>query len=262
MQERYDINQLLVLRRLTRAVSDLLRGQLKEHLSTLAPLLRPKTVLGSYIQSAVKEMPKGADAAFKELQSLYETIAPSNPYNLSKELTSPIEILNATLEFTPLEYIHAARTEQESTTITVTSPLTWVLNYSGFAPGRLRELLKDRNRSGDELREFVLHHLVLHVLMTKQTGVTKILDALYFRVSSNRSPEFGDLPLTYITSCVSTIRPPDDVLIQSTEISGMNVFEEIINVDDIVKMHDPLRNRLIEIVKGHGDNLLPEPHES
>lgn len=257
MEEQYDIKKLLALRKLTRAIADLLRGQMKEYLSTLAPLIRPKSVLGEYIQSNSKEMARGAEKAFRDLQGLYGTVAAAKPFNLAGDLKSPIEIVSSTLEMSPMEYAHVARTDRESKTVTVTSPLKWVLNYSGFSVPRLRDLLADRNRKSEELREYVLHYLVMHTVVTNHPGVTQILDALHFPLSTGRLPGFGELPVTYISSSISTIRPPDDVIIESTEISGMNAFEEVVNIDDIIKLRDPLRERLIELVRSHGDNLLP-----
>ncbi|MGH9900935.1 MAG: hypothetical protein ACRD68_03745 [Pyrinomonadaceae bacterium] len=260
MDEGYSIQRLLVLRKLTVTVSKLLSEQMREYLTTLAPLLRPKTVLGDYIQSNLKEPSRaGAEKAFKELQALYERVAGSKPFNLPTELKPPVEVVSTALEFTPLEYVHAARTEQESKNVTVTSPLTWVLNYSGFPLGRLRQIVADRNRSSTELREFVLHYLVMHVVLSKQTGVTQIFNTLHFPITSDHYlPELGQLPITHVSSSVSTHRPPDNVIIESTEISGRNVFEEVINIDDIVKMSDPLRERLLELVKSQDPSLLPE----
>jgi hypothetical protein len=258
MQEQYDIQRLLVLRKLTRAVSDLLRGQMKEYLSTLAPLLRPRAVLGDYVQSSTRETSKIADSSFKELQSVYETVAKAAPFNLSGELKPPIEITSTALEMTPMEYVYDATTEGESKTVTVVSPLKWMLNYSGFSPGRLKELLGDRGRSGEEVQRFVLQYLVMHVVMLKQTGVTEILDALHFPVSSGAEANFGQLPMTYISSSISTVRPPDSVIIESTEVSGMDVFEEIVVLDDIAKLRDPLKQRLMELVQGYGEELASE----
>jgi hypothetical protein len=260
MEEGYSIQRLLLLRKLTVAISKLLSEQVRDYLTTLAPLLRPKAVLGDYIQSNIKEPSRaGADKAFKELQTLYEQIAGTKPFNLPTELKPPIEIVSTALEFTPLEYEHSARTEDETKTVVVTSPLKWVLNYSGFSLGRLKTLVADRNRSANELREFILHYLVLQVVLSKQTGVTNILQTLHFTVSSEQYlPELGKLPITQITSAISTHLPPDNVIIESTEISGRNVFEEVINVEDIVKLRDPLRERLVELVKGHDPELLPD----
>lgn len=255
MPEQFDTRRILVLRKLTRAIAEHLRGQMRNHLSTLAPLLRPRVVLGDYVQSSTKEMTRGADKAFKELQSLYERIAPSKPFNLPPELNPPIEIVNTALEMTPMEYMHEARTERESKVVTVTSPLKWVLTYSGFPHARLRELASSRNRNNNELKEFILHYLVMHVVITGQPGITQILDALHFPITSERLPESGELPITCISSSISTVRPPDEVIIENTEISGMDAFEEVVVLDDITNMRSLLKDKLIEIVRSHDEKL-------
>ena len=47
------------------------------------------------------------------------------------------------------------------------------------------------------------------------------------------------------------MRPPDEVLIESTEVSGMNAFEEIVQLEDVEKLRDPLKEQLLAITKGH-----------
>lgn len=257
MEEQFNVQKLLVLRKLTRSISDHLRNQVRTYLNTLAPLLRPRSVLGDYVQSGAKEPVRGSDRAFADLQALYETVAPLQPFNLSKEISAPIEILNSTPEITPLEYSYTAKSEQESKMVTVTSPLKWVLTYSGFAPSRLRDMLADRNRSFERLKEFLVHYLVMQTVAIKQAGLAEILAALHFPLTTEQLPDFGQLPITCLASSVSTLRPPDQVIIESTEISGMNAFEEVVNLEDIAKMGDPLKEQLVQIVRNHGDNLLP-----
>jgi hypothetical protein len=245
MEEPANIQKLLALRKLTRLMSDLLRGQMKEYLSTLAPLLRPKVVFGDYIQGDTKEMVKGADKAFNELQSLYETVASGKPFFLTKELKPPFEIISSAIEFTPMEYNHRIDTDRGSKTVTVTKPLKWVLNYAGFTPGRLGGLLADRGRNADEVQTFLLHFLVMQIVVARQTGITKIFDALHFPFSIGYQDEFGKLPLTFISSSVSTQLPPDAVILQSTELSGMDAFEEIVNLEDIARIRNPLKEQLL-----------------
>jgi hypothetical protein len=50
MNGRDSIQSLLVLRKLTRAIADVVRAQMTEYLSTLTPLLKPSALLGDYIQ--------------------------------------------------------------------------------------------------------------------------------------------------------------------------------------------------------------------
>ena len=70
MDGRDSIQSLLVLRKLTRAIADTARTQMLEYLAVLAPLLRPRTVLGDYVHGSTKEGAPRADKAFKELQAL------------------------------------------------------------------------------------------------------------------------------------------------------------------------------------------------
>jgi len=259
MEENYSIQRMLDLRKLTRAIAELLRGQMRDYLVTLAPLYHPRTVLGEYVQGSTKEALKGANTVFKELQALYDSIAPSRPFNLSKDVKAPLDIYGGALELTAVEYTHQATVDQTSKTVTITLPFRWIVSYPGCPPTRLRELAADRNRSAEELQHAILHYLALHLVMSKQTSLTKILEEFHFPVSPNeRLPGFGNLPMTIISSSVSTMRPPDNVIIESTEISGVSAFEEVVNIADIVELRDPLSDRLLELIKTHGERLLPQ----
>lgn len=256
MEENFSIQRLLTLRKLTRAVADVLRLQLKDYLTTLVPVLRPKVLLGDYVQGAGKEAARNADKNFRELQELYESIATAKPFNLPKELNPPLDVPGNALEMTPLEYSYKAQADQQGKLITITSPLKWILTWSGCSPTRLRELLRDKNRSAEDLKQCVLSYLVMHLIVTKQPGLTQMLEALHYPVSaSERLPEFGSLPVTIISSAISTLRPPDQVIIDSTEMSGMDAFEEVVNMEDILKMGDPLKEQLVEL--GRNQGLLP-----
>ncbi len=254
METSYSTQRLLALRKLTRAAADLLRGRVKEYLGTVTPLLRPKIVLGNYVEGGAYEVSRPGDKAFKELQEIYNKISQVKPYRLPPEIKTPLEVINPQLEITPLEYLHTATSGNDTKAVIVTSPMKWVLTYGGFAPIKLKELLESDRRTGDDLQQFVLHYLMMHVVVSNQRGVSQMLEALHFPVSTIRTPDFGDLPVTIISASVSTVRPPDDVIMESTEVAGMNVFEEVINVEDVARMRDPLREQLLNLLKSHGED--------
>lgn len=54
MNQAFDIPRLSVLRKLTRAVADILTGELKTHLATLTPLIQPRQVFGEFIRTQVR----------------------------------------------------------------------------------------------------------------------------------------------------------------------------------------------------------------
>ncbi|MEO8053532.1 MAG: hypothetical protein ABI768_00145 [Acidobacteriota bacterium] len=256
MDEGFDLQKLRSLRKLTRAIAESLRSELKEHLGTMTLLLRPRTILGDFVEGGLKGEVKGSDTAFRDLRSRYEVVAGGRPYGLSKELSHPIEIVSSNVELVPLEYPHVAKAGSESKTVTVTQPLKWILTYSGLAPTRLRDLLAAKTPDAAQVKDVILHALVLDTVLTRQPGLLAVFEALRFPIVTEKLPGLGELPVTCISSSVRTVRPPDDVLIESTEISGLNAFEEVVNAKDIVEMQDPFREKLLEVIRENAPEAL------
>lgn len=249
MNGRDNIQSLLALRKLTRAITEALRVEMTGYLATLTPLLLPANVLGDYVQGGSKELARKAEKAFKQLQTLHDSVAPAKPFNLSRELSPPLSLSTEGLEITPFDYSHVASADGASRTIQVRAPLTWTLSYSGYGPSRLQELLNTKMRSSEELQKFILSYIALHVVMTHQTGVTQLLDAVHFPVTTVKVPEFGDLPITRIGPRVTTSRPADTVIIESAELTGMDAFEEVIRLDDLSSLKEPFKERLLDIAQ-------------
>ena len=256
MSERDGVQSLLVLRKLTRAITDAVRVQMTEYLRVLTPLLRPKAVLGEYVQGGPKEPSRKADKAFGDLQALYDTVATVKPYNLPRELTPPLSFPIVGLEITPLDYYHVAQSGADSRRIKVRCPLTWVLTYTDFPPTRLQELLDTKARSVEELQRFVLNYLVLHIATKSEPGLMQVFEALHFPLTTTKSREFGELPITRIGIGITTTRPSDALMIQSAELTGMDAFEEVVKVEDIARLGDPLKGRLLEIAHQQAPELV------
>ncbi len=259
MDQPFDTARLLKLRKVTRAISEVLEKELKDHLTTLSSLIQPRKVLGRHLAGSTKQAVRGEAEAFEELRSIYRSLAETKPFKLPADIESPLDVINASLEITRAEFAYVAETERESRTITLTPPLKWVLSFSGFGPQRLGRLISTQKTStGHELQQCVLHYLTLHVTLSKLPGTTRVLAGLRFPVTTGQTDEFGKLPITFIECAVPTMRPPDEIIIQSTEISGTPAFEEVVDVDGIVNLQDPLQKRLLELVQQYGGGLLPD----
>jgi hypothetical protein len=256
MDGRDSIQSLLALRKLTRAITDAVRVQMTEYLKTLEPLMRPKALLGEYVQGGPKETSRKADKAFAELQALYDKVAVARPYNLPRELSVPLALSTVGLEITPLDYYHVAQSGTESRRIKVRCPLTWVLTYTDFPPTRLQELLDTKARSVEELQRFVLNYLVLHVVTTNEPGLMRVFESLHFPLTTTKTKEFGELPVTQIGIGITTTRPSDALVIESAELTGMDAFEEVVNVEDIKHLADPFKDRLLEIARQQAPELV------
>lgn len=245
MDEQISLQKLVQLRKATRVVADMLRGQLKEYLTVLGPLLRPKSALGEFVAGGPKESPAYADKAFAEVQALYARFAAEKPFGLVAELSAPLEIAHTPLEIQTYEYAYSAEGPSGAKTVRVVSPLKWVISYPGYSLASLRELLAQRNPPEDALRRFATHGAALHYMMFRQPGLAKIFGALRFPVNAGLLPEFGGFPVVSIFSAVPTMRPSDDVIVDSTEISGTSIFEEVVDPDAVNLLRDPLREELM-----------------
>jgi hypothetical protein len=256
MDARDSTQSLLVHRKLTRAIADVVRAQMTEYLVAFAPLLRPKSVLGDYVEDGSKESTRRSEKAFKELQALYENVAGSKPFNVPRELALPIRLAGTGVEITPVDTPHVVQAGSATRTIMVRSPLTWTLSYAGYAPTRLPELLRDKLRTGDDLGQLVVSYLLMRVVTSNSPALMSAFEALHFPISTTTVPDFGPLPITRIGFAISTRRPADDVILQSAELTGMDAFEEVVNVEDLSRLRDPLKDRLMAVVREQAPELV------
>jgi hypothetical protein len=154
--------------------------------------------------------------------------------------------------------MHTAVSGASSRNILVRRPLTWTVTYAGFELARFKELLDMKlRRSEDDLQRFILSYLMLDVVTKHQSAVTGILETLHFPITKTTSPEFGELPVVRISLDVETERPPDALIIESAELTGMDAFEEVVRLEDISRLGSRFKDRLLEIVRQHAPALAP-----
>ena len=249
MNQPIDIGALLKLRKVTRIVADDLRASLGKHLATLAPLLMTRQVFGRHVDGNAKHAVRGEDEALSQLTTLYQKIAGSQAYGLPKELDSPLGIRQTGLDVRPAEYVYEASDAEAQKHVTIISPTRWVLFPNGCPPDDLQELIASPSTSADELRRFILHYLALHVLLTRRPDIVELFDGLRFPIATGTLFGCGELPVNIIESPASTIRAGDDLIIQSTELTGTNTFEEVLDEVAVSNMIDPLRKHVSTLLE-------------
>ena len=254
MPEPYTTQRMLSLRKLTRAAADQMRHQLKDILSAVGPLLQPKAALGDYVRG-VKDPVRGADALFKEIESMYHAVAAEKPFGVRRELTPPLDFSGSSVDVIPFEYSHTAAAKGHSKRVTVTSPFKWVLSYTGYSLPELKALLAAVSPSNDQLHAFVLHYVTLKCQVDRQSPLTNIFKALRYKLSVTTQPEFGGLPLTCVSAPIFTVRPPDEVIIETTELTGSDAFEEVIDLEGLATLRDPMKDSLVELARAHGEQV-------
>jgi len=253
MTEELSIGRLLFLRKVTRAVSDYLVSELKGHLSTISPLLRPRRLLGDYIESGSPEQVVDADKNFATLNEIYSKAA-GKPFDLPRPLRPPLKPVGLAIEVYPWEFRQEIRADGVGNTVTITSPVRYVISYaSGLSLSRLRQGVAGKEeQKKEDIREFVIRCCLMHTMLNRNPGIINLLRALRWEVNTITSPDLGGLPLTTLTAPLPSMLPPDKLILESTEMSGMPLFEEVIDVNAISQIADPLAQRVTNIMKAVG----------
>src|SRR5215472_17531865 len=241
--------QLPRLHNLTAEVQKICRGQLRSYLDTLAPLFRPRRVLGDHMEGAGKESVVGADQTFAELREIYFK-ACGRPFDLRKDLPSPLESVGTQIGLYEWECAYEVRTERESRSISIVSPLTWVLAFpSTYSLSMLRQVMAGKQeRDSEGVRSFVLRSCLMHLQFAKLPELKALFEGLRYRVEVRKSPQLGELPLVTVSAPIRTVRPADDLLLTATGLSGRTGFEEVIDDYQAAHIEDPLQAQILEVV--------------
>src|ERR1700722_9623488 len=233
--------QLLSLHGLTKEISQACLQRLKTEIDAMAPLFRPRRLLGDYIDSSSKDAVPNAERNLADLQELYARVA-VKPFDLRPELRPPIESVVTQFQFYEWEYTHAAEAERGWHSIRVTTPLTWVISYStSYSLSTLRGVVTGSGqRDVEAVRAFVLRACLMHELFAKVPSLTNLLEELRYKVDVRRSSQLGDLPLVCISAPFRTFRPSDQLVAMASGLAGGTSFSPVLEVDGDRNLADPL----------------------
>jgi len=60
--------------------------------------------------------------------------------------------------------------------------------------------------------------------------------------------DLGGLPVVILKAPIESFLPSDDFILKITQLSGIPAFQEIIDLDAVEKMPDPLRKTLQQAI--------------
>lgn len=247
-EKTIEFTQMAPLREASQKISQFLRQTLAGYLAPLGPLLAPNRILGEFLEGFQRERVHGADQAFAALEERFVKLC-RDTFKLPSKLVSPVPAIKSKLEVYPWEY-HFALGGDPSKTVTITSPVRWVLAYEH--PFTLSNLLKAK-QSGekpqmDDTKQLIINSVTLAMMMDRSPGIKQILGDLRFPVSLVTAPVSGDLPYVVVDSPVQSFRPQQDLMNMVVQLSGRPVFEELVDLDEIKNIQDPLADRIRALV--------------
>ena len=243
------VDEFVRLRQRTERVSEFLAKRLRTHLGLLYPILAPGRVFGKYIGS--RENSPRADEAYAQLTARYKE-ACGRPFDVRPELDDEaLTAMEYGIEMYPWEYSYEASGPQGSRTVSITSPVRWIVTYrSDYTPAAVRTLIatKGQRRVGP-LRQFVVNALAIQVVLARTPGLAGLIGDLRYETQSESDPSFGKLKLLTLSAPIRSFRPADDLILAATGFSGVPSFIELIDENSLETMGDPLQQDLQEILR-------------
>lgn len=233
------------LRRQTDSVSNLLKEQLVAHLETLRPLFAPERLFGKFAAGKI-DVP-GAERLVAEIQQRYKKFE-TKPFDLSSTFeTNWIALAGSALEVQPWSY----QLGSNDRAITMASPVKWVLAFKSSLPlANLKALLASKETARlHELRQTVVNALLLQIILERFPGIIPLFADLRFALSTETLPDLPGVPITTVTSCLSSFCPPEELVQQVTAFSGVPSFIELIDVETLRQPRDPLRDKIANLIK-------------
>lgn len=239
-----DNQQFMQLRQNTEKISEVLKKRLSQHLNVLRPIFIPRKLLGTYIESASTDEVHGSDKAFAELQEYFAAICEA-PFGLPKKLRPPLPPISNQLDAVPYQYaLYAGEPKQKATTVTAAT--RWILSYRSECPiGRLAAMVSGaENRQPEDIKKSLIAHLTLVIFLKHFPSLKQLLQDLRYEVEIQELKDLGGLPVAVLKAPIETFLPPDDFILQITQLSGIPAFQEIIDLDAVDNLPDPLKDAL------------------
>jgi len=227
------------LRDISRQFCATLQSQAGGHIETVRQLFRPAAVFGAFLIGSHKDAPRDAATAYASFKTYFGEVASGKPLSLDPSLPEALELSFGTPILNPYSYPHEITTRTGPKTVSVSSPLQWVLSFPDYPYARFLELVSAPKRNADDIRPFVLHYAALHFVVNRNPRIQALFEALRFPMRSEKLPGFGDFPFLVVRPPAGTVRPPDDVIAQVCKYSGIDLVEEILDTESWANLEDP-----------------------
>ena len=248
-RKKLDNEEFLKLRQAMEKIAQLMTKRLKGHIEAIKALFIPRMLLGNFIKSALMDEVPGTEKAFAELQALYGAIC-EKPFGLPRKLTPPLPPILNQLDIVPFQYVLSLEGSEDKT-VSITSPTQWILSYrSECSLNRLRAMTSGKEpRQPDEMRQAIIHHLVMVLFFRHFPSLTQLFEDLRYQVETRELADLGNLPAVMLRAPIETFLPPDDFIVQVTQLSGIPAFQEIIDPEAVENIPDPLKEALRNLIR-------------
>ncbi len=179
----------------------------------------------------------GADRFFAQLQERYAAVC-EKPFGLPKRIHPPLGELSGQMEGSPYKY--AIQIDRKDTK--VHSPSKWIVSFrTECSLDRLSSMMAGaESRQPEAIKQTLISHLLLVIILEQSKELSALLQDLRYEIEFKKLQEFGGLSVVLLKAPIETFLPPDDFITHITQLSGVPAFQELIDLDSITRINDPL----------------------
>jgi hypothetical protein len=122
----------------------------------------------------------------------------------------------------PWEYAHEIKSGRETKTITMASPVRWVVSFtSAYTLSQARQGIAGKSeRRAEHIRQFVVNARVTQLMTIHTPGLGALLADLRYQSKTDVSPDVPKLPLTTITASLPSFRPSHELIFSAVTFFG------------------------------------------
>ena len=102
------------------------------------------------------------------------------------------------------------------------------------------------------MRQFVVNALAFQVVLARNPSAAQLLGDLRYEISVKALPGMEKLPMTVLSIQLPSFRPADELLLTAVRISGVPAFIELIDINAVHNLEDPLRRRIEALAQESG----------
>jgi hypothetical protein len=233
-------------RRLTQMIAEGQRKEICQILADAGGLLRQGAPTADLLEA---KHGRPAGKVVDDFLGTARKVLSAKPFGSTNGDIRLPEVSSWLLEIQPFCYSHTiVGTSNSQKQVRVMSRLKWVVTLADYGLEPLRVILAQRDTPYEAFRRYV-GHAVLISMALNQPNVKRLVEGLRYAVTSTTTEEFGALPLTIVSSSLPTMRPPDQVITDITEMSGIDQIEEVLDCDGVRDIRDPLRERVKGLIE-------------
>ena len=94
------------------------------------------------------------------------------------------------------------------------------------------------------MKQALIEHLTMAALIETSSDLVQLLADLRYETEILKHQDIGGLPVVILKAPIQSFLPSDEFMLNVTQLSGIPAFQELVDLDALENMADPLKEAL------------------